>query len=70
MTIQTAISVRLAKLSCCHVNPTSLMSTSNANAPTAFASRSMVTSTNGFTRYFTDVGSGRNRISRVVLSTV
>ena len=46
------------------------MSTSSSSAPSAFAKRSTVTSTNGLARYFRSAGSGRNSTSRVVLSMV
>ena len=41
-----------------------------ADCPSAFANRSIVTSTNGLARYFRSGGSGRNSTSRVVLSSV
>jgi hypothetical protein len=64
---------RLAQLSCCQPRPSPhvlLISTSTISAPMPFEKRSTVTSTNGFTCCFRSFGSGRNRISRVVLSIV
>ncbi len=69
---QTATIVTLAKLNCRQVRskPQGLIRTSVSTPPIPFANRSIVTSTNGFAWYLRSVSSGRNRISRVVLSTV
>ena len=72
MKIHTAMTLRLAQLICGQLRfrPHGLMSTSRSSAPKALANRSIVTSTNGLALYFSSVGSGMKRISRVVLSTV
>ena len=72
MNTHSTVIARLAMLRRCQsrFRPHGFTRTMSSTAPAAFAARSTVTSTNDFALSLMSLGSGRNRISRVVLSTV